>query len=333
MLQPDAVEAFLQKLQYHIEKYQLRNFSISFHGGEPTLFPKQRFKDLCERLIQIGKGTRCQIKLAMQTNALLIDDEWLQLLKTYRVVLGISIDGNQHLHDKYRIDHKGRGTYQKTIAAINRIRNAGINIYILSVVNNEISPKELLNHFVEGLQLKNFDLLLPHLHHEHEPHSLINYLRQMYDLYINEYVDKDVNIRLFDDLMSQSIGGGSRVQGYGFISTVTLLTDGKLEATDDLRMIDGLTPSNINIKSHDLQQVTEDPLWQEIYNSSINLASPCNQCEFKQACGGGQMVSRWSKENRFNNVSFYCEDYKALIKHIKYRLKPYMTQLECVTLD
>ena len=328
VLAEDVVKTFLIKLERHIQQHSLKHFSISFHGGEPTLFPKNRFESLCIAIQSIAARQNCQIVFSMQSNALLLDKTWVDLLKKFRVRLGISLDGSRTLHDKYRIDNKGRGTYQRTIEAIKRIRDSGLDVYILSVASNESDPDELLEHFVDDLNLREFDVLLPHIHYENEYTSLKGYFSKLFDRYLAEMVDRDVNIRIIDDLMCQILGGGSATQGYGFISTVTLLTDGKLEAIDDLRMVDGLPQGDINIKTHDLQEVTRDPLWREIYHHSIDLAPKCNNCEFKQACGGGPMVTRWSNKNRFNNPSTYCDDLQYLIRYMQAKLKPLVEQIQ-----
>ncbi len=328
MLTPEAEKAFIPKLKQHIERHQVEKFRIAFHGGEPTLFPKKRFKVLCLAIRKVANETGCKISFAMQSNGLLIDDEWIELLKQFDVRLGISLDGSQQLHDKLRIDAKGRGTYLKTIQAIEHIRSTGLEVYILSVASEQTEPKALLKHFVEQLNLKDFEVLLPHIHHQNEPATFGHYLCEMFDLYLEEFIEAGVSIRILDDLMCQVIGGKSMSQGYGYVATATLLTDGALECVDDLRMIDGLKAGNINIKTHQLQEVTCDPLWQEIYTSSIHLSPQCNDCEFKRSCGGGPMVSRWSEKKRFDNPSVYCKDYQKIIQHIQKRIMPRVTQLQ-----
>ncbi|MGX5172473.1 radical SAM protein [Aliikangiella sp. IMCC44653] len=314
--------AFVTKLKQHINQHQLKQVRIAFHGGEPTLFPKARFAEFCQQLRDIELATGCQILLAMQSNALLIDNEWCAILKNYQVNLGISLDGTQQLHDKLRIDHKGRGTYQATVDAIERIRNAGIDIYILTVASEDLKATQLVEHLVHTLGVTRLDVLMPHLHHQHQKASLSKFWIELFDLYIDELVESDVEIRIFDDLMLQILGGNSGSQGHGFISTVTLMTNGGLECIDDLRMIDGISQSCKNILEHDIQEIIDDPLWREIYHASLALAEPCESCDYKASCGGGPLVTRWSDENRFANVSSYCGDYQNLISHIQQRINP-----------
>jgi len=328
MLQPDVQDALVKGLQRHIQDYGLKEIRITFHGGEPTLFPKHRFESLCESLRLTEQNTDCRIDLSMQTNGLLVDETWIRLLTTLNVILGVSLDGDKQLHDSQRLDHQGRGTYLKTIDAIERIKASGLAVYILSVAAPKTEPSELLNHFVDHLGLKDFDLLIPHANHESRQPSIAQYYCDLFDSYITSSIEQGVNIRILDGYMHQIIAAKSNDERPGYITTVTLLTDGKLEATDDLRTVPGLRPSDINIKTHDLQQVTDDPLWQEVCHASINLAKECETCELKNICAGGPMVTRWTDENRFNNPSVYCQDFKLLIPHIQRHLQPHLDKLK-----
>jgi uncharacterized protein len=51
---------------------------------------------------------------ALQTNAILIDDDWCALFREYNWLLGISIDGPEDVHDLYRYNKEGRGTWEST---------------------------------------------------------------------------------------------------------------------------------------------------------------------------------------------------------------------------
>ncbi len=328
MILPDVITSLITKLSEHVSRYAMKKFSITFHGGEPTLFPLDRFKSLCRSLKNIEQSTHCKFYLSMQSNGLLIDEKWIEILKKYNVVLGISMDGAQQVHDKYRIDHKGRGTYLKTVAAIKKLRDAGLSVYILSVADPQTGATKFVDHLVNELGIKQFDSLIPCLHHENKLEPIADYYCDLFDHYIDKLIEQDIGIRTLDRYMKQMVlSAQQQNSGAGYISTVTLLTDGTLEATDDLRGAAGLAPSKINIKTDKLQQVCEDPLWQEIYHSSLNLSEKCLSCEFKDACAGGPMATRWSDKNRFDNPSVYCDDLFKIMTHMKKRLTPHINRV------
>jgi uncharacterized protein len=327
MLLCEVQEALVTKLHSHIIEFNLKKFNITFHGGEPTLFPTGRFNQLCHSIKNISQKTGCFIQLSMQSNGLLIDDIWIELLLKYKVNLGISLDGDQLLHDKNRIDFKGKGTYLKTVNAIKKIQASGIHVYILSVAAPQTNAIEFIQHMVHQLGIKQFDVLIPHLHHDDDDlESIERYFNDLFIVYLNELIELDVEIRILDSFMNKIIASNQEKQSeLAYISTVTLLTDGFLETTDDLRGADDLTPSIINIKTSNLQSVCDDPLWQEIYHSSLVLHEKCHACQFKSTCAGGPMATRWSKQNRFNNPSVYCDDLFSILTNATNQLTPLIT--------
>ena len=63
----------------------------------------------------------------MTTNAILVDDEWIELFKAHDVDVSISLDGPAEINDKYRVDFKGRGTLAQTLEGFERLRAAGLD--------------------------------------------------------------------------------------------------------------------------------------------------------------------------------------------------------------
>jgi uncharacterized protein len=84
----------------------------------------------------------------------------------------------------------------------------------------------------------------------------------------------------------------------------------------------GSTASNMNVGSHALQDVQNDPIWREAFQASLNLCKTCQSCEFLDSCGGGHLAQRWSPERRFDNPSVYCESWKRIFTHIWKRIAP-----------
>lgn len=50
---------------------------------------------------------------ALQTNGILLNNEWCAFLKEHEFLVGISIDGPRELHDRYRRSNSGNGTFAK----------------------------------------------------------------------------------------------------------------------------------------------------------------------------------------------------------------------------
>jgi uncharacterized protein len=325
LLDAGIENALVEKLDIHLERHRLRTFRVMFHGGEPLLFGKQRFGDLCRRLLSVAARRACKLRLSLQTNGMLVDEEWAELLRDFDVDVGVSLDGPSEINDRRRVDFEGSGTHARTLRGIALLQQAEVRLGVLAVCDPSTNARLILRHLVDELGVDGLDILVPDATHEDRPASIAPFYRGLFDLWLEEYADRGVRIRLIDSMLQGLLGQPSDSQsiGYGPVTTVTLLTDGTLEALDVCRIAgSGVTGGRWNILSHDLEEIVRDPAWNEIFRASLDLAPLCRACDLRSACGGGHIASRWSTERRFDNPSVYCEDYKAIFGHIWKRVAP-----------
>lgn len=312
------------KIIKHVNNYNLNNFSILFHGGEPLLCQKEDLSIFCSNLRKYEKLHGCQFKFNLTTNGLLIDEEWINLFIRFQIGITLSIDGPKDIHDSARIDFRGRGTFDRVIAIIEFLRSKGIEPGILSVCQPDRDPQDVLSLIVDKLGFYGFDILIPDASHLDNPKSIAFYYQRLFDLWLEKYDSRGVNIRIIDNILLGLFGGFSESEsiGYGPIRRLTILTDGGMETLDVLRVIGkGFTSTNLNIYTNEIQDIETDPLWTEVLKASLNLSPKCNECQYKLACGGGHIATRWSPDWRFNGPSVYCQDIQEIFKHIWERLR------------
>jgi len=325
VLTVEAEDAFCKRLEEHIVENELEEFIVVFHGGEPLLFPKHRFKKFCDKLDAIEERTGCMIERGVSTNAILIDEEWAQILSDYGVNASVSIDGPADIHDAYRIDFKGKGTQADTLRGIDFLRKAGMDPGIISVCNPSTDPARLLDFVVNTLGVKQFDILPPDATHKDNPPPIHDYFIRLFDEWFDKYAAEGVRISTIDAMVSGLMGGMSCSDtiGLGPIDTVTLMTDGTLEPLDVLRIIgDGSTKSDCSVKINKIQDVQNDFRWSEAYKASLSLCKTCQECEYMDSCGGGHLAQRWAPDNGFDNPSVYCDSWKKIFDHIWSRISP-----------
>jgi len=70
--------------------------------------------------------------------------------------------------------------------------------------------------------------------------------------------------------------------------------------------------------------VRNEPRWKHARNASINLAAKCRACKFMNACGGGYLPHRFSKQNRYDNPSVYCGDLYAMFENMQSELERHL---------
>jgi uncharacterized protein len=323
ILTPDAELALCSRLDAHIRRYELDEFTILLHGGEPLLFGKKRFTSFLERLRKVSDATNCAFTMMVTTNGVLVDHEWARIFKKFGVHVSISIDGPAHIHDANRRDFSDRGSHAKATGALSLLRNAGLDAGIIAVCDPDTDPELVARHIVDDLGVRNFDILPPDATHDDKPKAIAPYYIKLFDHWHDKLGSRGVEIRIISAMLQGLYTGevSSDSIGFGPVHTVTLLTDGSLEALDVLRISRaGITRTGYNILNNDLQDIAADEGWRRIYDASLSLPAPCLECTFHEACGGGHLAHRWSKLRDFDNPSVYCEDWKAILNHVWLRL-------------
>lgn len=321
----EAERSFLIRLEEHINAYGLHRFSLILHGGEPLLFGKARFVGLMDELAAIEERTSCTLVRSLTTNGVLIDEEWARLFRLFHVNVTVSIDGPAHIHDRARIDFKGRGTYDAVMQGVQHLRKQGLEPGVLAVCDPDSDPAATMSHFVELLGFTSFDILVPDVTHDDTAAAIAPYYISLFDLWYDQYLQRGISIRYLQILVGALIESVSSKKSavYNPVETLTILTDGALEPVDVLRIAgNGSTRTELSLFTHTLQDLTLDPRWRVAYQATVNLPMVCQQCEYCTACAGGYLPHRWSAKNGYDNPSVYCADLKQLYRHIWNRIEP-----------
>ncbi len=131
-----------QHIRQYIEAQTGDEVVFSWQGGEPTIMGLAFF----EKVIALQNRHRKpgqRIENDLQTNGLLIDDDWGAFLKQHQFFVGLSLDGPQDLHDKYRPTKGGTPTYDKVIRAAHILARHEVPFALLCVVNRDSARRPL----------------------------------------------------------------------------------------------------------------------------------------------------------------------------------------------
>ncbi|MGL4293985.1 MAG: anaerobic sulfatase maturase [Bacteroidales bacterium] len=130
-------------------------------GGEPLMCGLDFYKDALEIQQRIGRGKR--ITNSMQTNAVLLDDDWCLFLKQHDFQVTVSLDGPRHCHDRYRINNNGNGSFDEVMRGIGLLRKYGIKFQVKTTINdyNVQYPLDMYHFFKEN-DLRTIQFL-PHV--------------------------------------------------------------------------------------------------------------------------------------------------------------------------
>ena len=117
-----------------IQMHRTPEVSIAWQGGEPTLMGVGFFRKVMAMEKQYQRPGQ-SILNSIQTNGTLLTDEWCEFLAEHDFLVGISIDGPQPLHDAYRVDKRGGGSFEKVMMGLRLLQKHGVKHNILTTVN------------------------------------------------------------------------------------------------------------------------------------------------------------------------------------------------------
>ena len=153
----EVMEAFVAQT---LQGQQVPQVTLAWQGGEPTLMGLDFFRRA--RAAEAGRvPAGVTVERTLQTNGVLLDDEWCAFLAENDYLVGLSIDGPRELHDAYRHDLGGRPVYDRVVAAARRLQSHGVEFNVLCTVNaaNAGHPREVYRFFRDELGARSIQLI------------------------------------------------------------------------------------------------------------------------------------------------------------------------------
>jgi len=316
----DVLHQLLQRIEEHVTQNALVDFPIILHGGEPLLWGVENFHRIAEGCEAITLRTGCGIPIAVTTNGILIDDEWLNCFEAHDISVAISLDGPAHIHDVHRRTFQGTGTHAAVERAARLLVSRDIGVSALAVCNPAYLPNQYAEFFAE-CGIASYDIMIPDATVDEKPPSIASFYNGLFDVWLEANRSKpSVNIRIIADMITALLGNNAPTEGVGHkpIELCTVMTDGSVEAHDVLRIAgDGFTHTRFNIFEHAIDDVRNEPRWKAAREASIKLCETCRQCKFMNACGGGYLPHRFSRKNGYDNPSVYCGDLYSMFENMQ----------------
>jgi uncharacterized protein len=311
------------------EELDYSRVDVSLHGGEPLMVGKKHFVAICEIFRDTFDG-RVPLGLNMQTNATLVDEEWVEIFKRFEIGIGISIDGPKAENDLTRIDKMGRGTYDKTIAGLKMIRAGHGDVGILCVINPESDGAETYRHFVHDLGLRSMDFLLPLQNWDNFDAEATRKTTHFYEDVLEAWLadnNPKVSIRSLSDPMIAMLSdkGAARRAAALHSSThaITIRSNGDICPDDTLTSLNpAYRDTGHNVATSSLASFMRHPLWEDLLLSSRGPKDECGSCRWWTICRGGHPDHRFGQATKFSRKTTYCETYKSLYGRLESYIAP-----------
>lgn len=312
---------------------QIRPLSLVLHGGEPLLLG---LKDM-ERLVDGLKGSlRADAGVHVQTNGVLLTDEFIDLFARYDVGISISLDGPVEIHDKNRVDHHGRGSHARVTAAVARLiaHPAGTRLFggLLAVVDPSSDPAVVYDA-LKATGVPSFDFLYRDGNYEALPQGKsgidsTEFGQWMIGLLIHYLADPSPpRIRFIDDIMRLLLGAGGQKEGVGLneFGIIVIDTDGAITRNDTLKVAysgaDRFVSAPSVLSNRTIMEQIEGGEFAEYFELQIPTSPICQACSELHVCGGGMPAHRWSEDRGYVNPTVFCADQKLVISTVRSRLE------------
>lgn len=147
-----TLEAYIRQL---LESHRVPEVTVAWQGGEPTLMKLDFFRHAVE-LVEKYRRPGQTVHHTFQTNGLLLDDDWCAFFKQHQFLVGLSVDGPRELHNAFRVDRRGQGTFDLVMKGWRALRRHGVDFNILCTVNaaNQHHGRSVYRFFRDELGAK-----------------------------------------------------------------------------------------------------------------------------------------------------------------------------------
>lgn len=343
-----TLEAFIKS---YIESHDGEEVVFSWQGGEPTLLGLDYFKKIVE-LQRKHAITGMRIENDLQTNGLLLNKDWCEFLVEHSFLVGLSIDGPEFIHDKYRKTRSGKPTFKRVIQAVNLMKEYKVPFNALVTVNrfNSQYPLEVYRFLTRELGVtyiqfspcvepRSFEKIAPHFWKENmqpgvgselaKPGNLMSVVTdwsvdasewgEFLVVVFNEWVNNDfgrVLVNLFETAVAQVMGMPAQL-------CVTAEFCGKglaIEHNGDVFSCDHYVYPEYRLANINERPLNEIAISTRQYSFGMakksSLPQYCLNCEYLKYCWGECPKNRLlTAPNGEAGLNYLCPGIKMFFEH------------------
>lgn len=301
--------------------------TFTWQGGEPTLTGIDFFRKALD-LQKIYSGGK-KIENAFQTNGTRLDDDWCKFFIDNDILVGISIDGEEHNHNRYRLTNDGSGSFKKTMKGIELLQKYNVRFNTLSCVNDynagfaaetyrflkkigsrymqflPVAEKNNNGHATEwSVKGKDYGRFLITIFNEWVRNDVASYYVQIFDVALANYLGLPPGLCVFSEVCGDALA---------------IEHNGDVYSCDHYVLNETLLG---NIKSEDLADIVVS---QRQFDFGIgkrnNLPQYCLKCDVRYACQGECPKHRFATApDGEPGLNHLCEGYRDFFHHVE----PYM---------
>lgn len=323
----EVLEIFVRQ---YIESQYIPEVQFCWQGGEPTLSGLNFFRRAVDLQKKYANGKK--VTNAFQTNGVLLNNEWCDFFRRENFLIGLSLDGPKELHDVYRIDRRGKPTFERVIRGLYYLKKHNVDFNILTTVHaaNADSPLEVYRYLRDDVGAQ-FIQFIPIVTREktsvgknRDPvidwcvrgKQYGKFLRTIFDEWVRHDVGR-IYVQIFDVALEKWAGGLPTLCSFSPICGMALA----MEHNGDVYTCDHFVEppyllGNIRDTAM-LELVASDRMRNFVQNKRDSLPKYCLQCDVLFACNGGCPKNRISTTPDGElGLNYLCDGYKDFFHHI-----------------
>ena len=329
----DQLEEYIVQ---HIEACSEPEIRFSWHGGEPTLLGLDYFRNITA-LQRKHQPPGRHITNGIQTNGILLNEDWCRFLAAEDFSVGISLDGPREMHDRYRVTKGGKPTHEKTMAGYQLLQKHEIANDVLCVVNaNNVGYPTEVYRFFKKIKAQYISFL-PLVEQQTDKTSGVSSLSVAAETW------GDFLCTIFDQWRQEDIGR-IKVQIFEEAARIAFGQEHSLcifrEICGDIPVIehngDFYSCDHFVDAEHMLGNIQETPLAELLENraqrafgqaKAATLPRYCRECEVLNMCNGECPKNRFIRTpDGEAGLNFLCSGYKQFFTYCQ----PFITQVASI---
>ncbi|MCX5734800.1 MAG: anaerobic sulfatase maturase [candidate division NC10 bacterium] len=329
----DILEKYIVQ---HIDASPGSVINFSWHGGEPTILGLDYFHKIVA-LQRKHQSPHQRITNGMQTNGTLLDEDWCRFLAAEGFAVGLSLDGPQEMHDRYRVTKGQHPTHKQSMRGYTLLRQHRIPCSILCVVHaqNVQYPTQVYRFFkeIKAQYVEFLPLVEPQPDEEggvsqRSVPALAwgNFLCTIFDEWMGQDIER-VNVQIFEEAARTAFGQEHAL----CIFRETCGDVPVIEHNGDFFSCDHFVDTEHrlgNIQETPLVDLLECPAQRAFGQAKLDtLPRYCQACEVRNMCHGGCPKDRILRTPEGEGgLNYLCAGYKRFFTHCR----PFVSQLSAL---
>lgn len=320
----NTLETLIKKTSEYLEHNpSINRFVFYWHGGEPLLAGTDFF-ETAFKLQQKYIPKNVTMVNTIQTNGILLNEKWIDLIKRINYGICLSLDGPAEIHNTWRQTVDGKGTYNQVVNSLKLLNEHDVSLSVLSVITPEALGKgrEIYQH-LRQLGVTWMDFMYPFysmidntLDKNIEPSQWGFFLKDVFDAWIEED-NPNIDIRLLHDLCLLYLGGKTVmcISNSDCSYVITVDPSGNIYVCDDLLSYSDSMIGNILTSS--LSNMNCHPKLTRLSHKSVLYGNDCLDCSYFPFCKGGCTLFRALKKDDFHGKHYFCAAQRIIIDRIR----------------